>query len=91
MEQVLGLVEDGDDPIEELSDDEDLVGDFVSSSGHAMLFSDTLHRDSVEGEELVTREIVDPCFRSSLLLLDDTLTEVNTKLMLHGHTCDISP
>ena len=46
LEEVLQLVQDGEDPPDDVSDDdEDLVGDFVSASGRPMLFSDAL-RDS---------------------------------------------
>ena len=78
LEEVLQLVQDGEDPPEEMSDDgEDLVGDFVSASGRPMLFSDAMGDDGVDDEEYMGLSRAEPCFRSSLLLLDQSLTEVN--------------
>ena len=76
LQEVLRLVENDEDPPEELSDDgEDLVGDFVCSSGRPMLFSDALrNRDC---EEYICPDRSEPCFRNSLLHLDQSVAEVS--------------
>ena len=77
LEEVLQLVQDGEDPPDDVSDDdEDLVGDFVSASGRPMLFSDALRDNDGDDQEFMCPDTSEPCFRSSLLLLDQSLAEV---------------
>ena len=76
LEEVLQLVQDGEDPPDDVSDDdEDLVGDFVSASGRPMLFSDALRDNDGDDQEFMCPDTSEPCFRSSLLLLDQSLAE----------------
>ena len=71
------LVQEDEEPPEDLSDDgEDLVGDFVSRSGRPTFFRDALLHDDGDGEEFMCPDRSEPCFRSSLLFLDQSLAQV---------------
>lgn len=79
LEEVIRMFEDDDgEPQDDLSDDEEeLLGDFVDGSGKQMLFSD-IGGEGSDGEEYVpVQNSLDPCYRSSLLLLDGSLNEVH--------------
>lgn len=71
------LIQDEDgEPQDELSDEEELLGDFVDESGR-LVFSDIRGGEDNDLYERV--EIgLDPCYRSSLLLLDGSLNKASS-------------
>ncbi len=79
--EVVQLVQNSDEEDFELTsdDDEDLVGDFVGSNGRPGLFTETPSADDADDYEPVSLRFgtgIDPCYRPSLLDLDEELTEV---------------
>ena len=76
IEEVLRLVQDNE---EEVSDDEeDLVGDFVGENGQPqLLFNQALGIQGGNEDDYIPLDRSEPCFRSSLLLLDQSLLEVS--------------
>ena len=75
------LIQDEDgEPQDELSDDE-LQGDFINESGRQVVFSDVRGDGGSDEYERIDSGL-DPCYRSSLLLLDGSLNEVIFLFML---------
>ena len=82
VEEVVRLFEDEDgEPQDDLSDDgEELEGDFVDESGRQRLFSQARGDEDDEDEYEQVQSGIDPCYRSSLLLLDGSLNEGSSSL-----------
>ena len=76
LDDVIQLIQDEDgEPQDELSDDdEELLGEFVES-GRQVVFS-YVGGDGGNDEYERIDSGLDPCYRSSLLLLDGSLNEV---------------